>query len=277
MYCNQQMGGFTWDTIYQYSGNLIGALQKDNHLFLFSQNSAGGCHVSHDYGQTWQQFPGVSFNQAQNFTWHNGVLIALKDNKILRSFNLGETWESVDINAPNNTYNSVLASSKDGSALFLGSLFNSSDGIISKSLDLGLSWAPSAFGVLAEGGKLRTRGDNLYAAGNAGLSTLKSDGLNWEQVVAPNSVNLGQYQTSFLDYLAFDNTELILTPANVLYSVDAGATWQNSDLSLLQPIAYRNKIGKAAGRVVLVEDYDNTFHGLAVSNNGGKSFQIRPL
>ena len=95
-------GGFTWDTLLTFSGNIIDVLQQDNYLFAFLQNSGNGCWASSDYGQHWQHFTGTGFDQFYDFVWQDGSIYGLKGSQLYRSNDLGDNWKAV--NLPHVTY-----------------------------------------------------------------------------------------------------------------------------------------------------------------------------
>lgn len=257
-------GGFTWDTIHQYAGNAVGLLQANNHLFLFFGNAQGGCHVSQDNGQTWQQYLGTSFHSTNDYTLQNGVLYVLQGHKMLKSPDLGQTWSSTLL--PNQPFRSVMAGTKDGSALLLGDEYNATNGLL-RSLDGGVSWSP-IFGFAAIAGRLREFDDELFVAGYGGLNRLNSDGVNWDQLVETIPVGLINHRNFTNFWVSNDNW--LLTTSSLFFSNNYGMSWESSDVHI-SFVAYPVKFGHAAGKL-LMSGSDGHWPALYTSYNDGEKF-----
>ena len=218
-------GGFTWDTLLQTTTGVTGLLQHENHLFAFMQNAQNGCYASDDYGQTWQQYTGVSFNQINEFLWHNGAIYGIYFNKIVKSSNLGQTWET--ISAPFINNNNIYTGISTGNAILVGGLDYNETPDIRRSTDEGGSWFPADFGILAASGKLRAIDNSLYAASQGGLFELEADGTNWTKLnynFPPSPYNYG----GFTDYIRSGDNLMFCKDGLPYVTLDDGVTWFES-------------------------------------------------
>ncbi|GEM_PF-1714398 len=218
-------GGYNWDTLLQVSGNVISMLQHENHLFAFMQNAGHGCYASSDYGQTWQQYPGVAFDQFSEFIWLNGSIYGLKGNKYLKSPNLGQTWDTISFST--EYYYPASKGIAVGTDLVIGGIYNVPNSIL-RSTDEGASWSPSAQGITASAGKLRPSGSTLYVPGQGGLYQLAPDGLNWTDL--PIDFPASNYG-GITDFTVSDGNWIIATGYELRVSLDNGTTWLESSMS----------------------------------------------
>jgi len=218
-------GGFSWDTLLQTTTGVTGLLQHENHLFAFMQNAQNGCYASDDYGQTWQQYTGVGFSQINEFLWHNGAIYGIYFNKIVKSSNLGQTWET--ISAPFINNNNIYSGISTGNAILVGGLDYNETPDIRRSTDEGGSWFPADFGILAASGKLRAIDNSLYAASPGGLFELDADGTNWTKLnydFTPSPYSYG----GFTDYIRSGDNLLFCKDGLPYVTLDGGVTWYES-------------------------------------------------
>jgi uncharacterized repeat protein (TIGR01451 family) len=218
-------GGFTWDTLLQTTTGVTGLLQHENHLFAFMQNAQNGCYASDDYGQTWQQYTGVGFSQINEFLWHNGAIYGIYFNKIVKSSNLGQTWET--ISAPFINNNNIYTGISTGNAILVGGLDYNETPDIRRSTDEGGSWFPANFGILAASGKLRAIDNSLYAASPGGLFELEADGTNWTKLnynFTPSPYSYG----GFTDYIRSGDNLMFCKDGLPYVTLDDGVTWFES-------------------------------------------------
>ncbi|MBC7777860.1 MAG: hypothetical protein H7246_20670, partial [Phycisphaerae bacterium] len=260
--------GFTWDTLLHVTGNVIDMLQYENHLFAFMQNAQNGCYASSDYGQTWQHYTGTAFDQYTDFLWHNGSIFGLHGDKIVRSPNLGQTW--INVPFPASEYYYGFAGISTGNAILIGGLDTDESADILRSTDNGDSWFSADFGILAASGKLRSIGNNLYAASVGGIFQLDADGINWTKqnlVFTPPQYGYG----GFTDYIQSGDNLLFCKAGRPQVSLDGGVSWYESfvpsqishpGISTLEPLG-----DKILG---LGDNFDFSEH--FISENNGLTF-----
>jgi len=164
--------GFTWDTLLQFTGYSNRLLQHENHFFLFTSYSAAnpaGCYASDDYGQTWQFHQNTDLEHVDNFIWHNGSIYGLDRNRIIKSSDLGQTWQDFPI--PANSIYPALYGVSLGNALIIGGGQSVGSSGMYRSIDDGNTWDPVYFEITASSGKLYHQHHSiqrLFVGGSSG-------------------------------------------------------------------------------------------------------------
>jgi uncharacterized repeat protein (TIGR01451 family) len=261
-------GGFTWDTLLQVAGNVIDMLQHENHLFAFMQNASHGCYASSDYGQTWQQYTGVAFDQVYDFFWHNGAIYGLDFDQLRKSPNLGQTW--VITTFPSNAYYPAFTGVSTSNAMLIGGLYNLESGSILRSTDDGDSWFAADFGILGSAGKLRSIGNSLYAASQAGLFQLDSDQTNWtKQILDFGPPQFEHY--GITDYLHAGDNQIFCDGSSPWVSLDAGQTWHESFVAGDPFSVYISDLELVGDKVIASGSYIS-HPQYYISDNNGLSF-----
>ncbi|MFN0036996.1 MAG: WD40/YVTN/BNR-like repeat-containing protein, partial [Saprospiraceae bacterium] len=261
-------GGFTWNTILQVSGNVIDMLQHENHLFAFMQNANHGCYASSDYGQTWQQYTGLGFDQVYDFFWHNGAIYGLDSDQLRKSPDLGQTWVNAPL--PPDAYYPAFNGVSTGNAILIAGFYNTEPGSILRSTDDGDSWFAADFGTVAASGKLRSIGNTLHAASQGGIFQLDTDGVNWTKQVlnyTPSQFSSG----GFTDYVQSGDNLLFSQGGSPQVSLDGGATWYESFVPG-QPWGGGIPYLEAVGDKVLGIGDDIDFSTFYTSDNHGLTF-----
>lgn len=228
-------GGFTWDTLLQYQGNVKLALQDKNQLFVFTQTATSKCYFSADYGQTWQEYSGTVFDLPfGGFEAHQGSVYGFDAEKLIKTSDYGQTWTEVQF--PQSYYSPAYCGITTGNTLLIGGLFDLESASIYRSTDDATSWQVAANGITASGGTLHSIGNTLYAPDNGGLFQLDPDGLNWTEI------NLHYFPPNYpavtlFDFIKTGNNWLLSDWGKPWVSLDGGNTWQQST-----PVSSDNRI-----------------------------------
>ena len=259
-------GGFTWDTLLTYSGNVIDLLQEENYLFAFLQNASQGCWASSDYGQTWQHFTGTGFDQFYDFVWQEGSLYGLKGSKLYRSDDLGNNWKAV--NVPGTGYGAYAGIASGGSIL-IGGL---SSGIL-RSTDHGDSWFAANQGLLAAApAQLSVTDQGLFAPATKGIFQLQPDGINWENKNYP--IQLPWYSYGYSSFMQAGDYLLAGTGGEApQVSVDGGSHWVPSFVADGFGGGSFSPLGQSGSKIIGTWD-NGDWTKIYVSDNNGLTFQL---
>ncbi len=221
-------GGFTWDTLLQFQGNVIGSLLHESQMFVFMQYDTSGCYFSNDYGQTWQHFIGKGFNQIYGFEWHNGSVYGFHAQNLIKSSNFGQTWTEVLF--PQSYYSPAYCGISTGNTLLVGGILSIESASLYRSTDDAISWNPAATGIVASAGNLHSIDGELYAPSVGGLFQLDPDEFNWTEL----NLNFSPptyYPARLYDFTKTGGNWLISDRARPWVSLDGGSTWQESSIS----------------------------------------------
>ena len=222
-------GGFTWDTLLQYQGNVKLALQDKNQLFVFTQAATSICYFSADDGQNWQQYSGTWFDQPfGGFEVHQGSVYGFDAETLIKTADYGQTWTEVQF--PQSYYSPAYCGISTGNTLLIGGLLNLESASLYRSTDDAISWQPAANGIEASAGNIRSIGNDLYAVGNGGLFQLADDGLNWTEINL-NYFPLNYPAVTLFDFIKTGNNWLLSDWGKPWVSEDGGSTWQKSNPS----------------------------------------------
>jgi photosystem II stability/assembly factor-like uncharacterized protein len=260
-------GGFTWDTLLQFQGNVIQTLQHDSQIYLFMQNPANGCYFSGDYGQTWQNFVGTGFDQVYGFEWHKGSVYGFDAKNLIKTSDSGQTW--TEILFPPSYYSPAFCGISTGNTLLIGGLPSVESAALYRSTDDAISWQAANSGIEASAGYLHSMEGSLYAPSVSGLFQLGINGLNWTEL----NLNFSPptfYPPSFYDFAISNNHWLLSDRGKPWVSSDNGNSWETSFVSNNYNISSYTLlgdkvIGKAnsftPGNVYLIsDDHGLSFH-----------------
>ena len=257
--------GFTWDTLYQYAISPAGLLVHENWIYIFGEYSAQGCLVSDDYGQTWNQYIGTSFGQTYSFLWHNGVVLALKGNKMLRSSDNGQSWNQYLLDYLPGV--PAFAGISAGSRVLIGGdnagVNSSPDGIV---------WTPSNNGFHANGSNQLHRNEGqLFAAAHGGVYQLDGGLDHWSLL---NNVPLpfGMTWYGVRDFYQSGNQLVLSDGMTPWFSNDNGANWQQSDFSLDVTTSYLPSFFKLGNQLFLIWGVAENGGPIFVSDDEGEHF-----
>ncbi len=258
--------GFTWDTLLQFTGNVIDVLQHDNHLFVFMQKASDGCWASGDGGQNWQHFTGTAFDQLYTVFWHNGGLYGLKGTQLYRSDNLGQSWTVTSLSA----YAGVpaYAGVSAGNAVLMGGVYS---GVL-RSTDGGASWAVANEALFANGSnRLRSIGTNLYAPANGGFFELDASGTDWiPWAINANAPGLNWY--GYTDFTQAGDNLLFSDGKTPWVSLDGGQSW-NESVAIFGFEDYYDQLKLIGNKVFASNAVPLLWNSLMVSEDMGATFQ----
>lgn len=258
--------GFTWDTLCQYPGNAVGSLVHENWIFAFGEFSDQGCWVSADYGQTWNQYPGTAFGQSSAFLWHNGTVLVLRGDKILRSSDKGQSWTSYLLDYLPGV--PAYAGISVGNTVLIGG----DNSGVNRSVD-GVLWTPSNNGLKSNGSNKLHRSDGkLFAAAHGGVYELDADLNHWSLL---DNVPLpwGMTWYGIRDFYKSGNHLVVSDGLFPWFSSDNGANWQQSDVSSNESTGSFPSFFEAGNRLFMDYVIDENVWPFFVSDDQGEHFE----
>ncbi|MDH3389327.1 MAG: thrombospondin type 3 repeat-containing protein, partial [Gammaproteobacteria bacterium] len=259
---------------------------------LFAPAYTSGGYFSNSLGDNW-----TSANMGLgNFTIYdaqfikpsgsaNPVLYAVQQSLVLRSFDVGRSWEflSSDPLPGRRVFPSKLVLSPDfeqDSTMFMGSR---ADGIL-RSTDGGLNWqqvhaTPGAsISALAVSPKFATDQSVFMATTLADIQRSTDGGSTWNSIRPNLPVTESPYYLALSPAFATDRLVLLGTPQGLYRSADAGDSWHavvgpQVGSGVIQAIAVSPSFASDATALVTVRG-----QGLFRSMDGGNNWQqIAPL
>lgn len=259
-------GGFNWDTLLNFTGNVIDILLHENYCFAFLQNANQGCWVSDDFGQNWVNHIGTGFDQVYEVFWHDGKLIGLKINQLLVSNDLGLSWDQDYLDLPGlPAYSGVSI----GSVMLIGGAISG----VFRSSDDGSNWTPVNNGIEASGGNRLHQSDGvLFTAAHGGIFQVDAVGENW-QLLPYNPDAPGLDWNGFTDIVKNGDNLIISDGSSPWYSTDGGLSWSPSALEGFGSFYNFPQLDLAGDKVFAYADFHDFSAPFQRSNNGGAVFE----
>jgi len=263
--------GYTWDTLLQYSGWEMQLLQHENRLFVFKDSPITGCYASNDYGQTWQFYQSNNFNQFYQFIWHNERIYGFDGERMIKSSDFSQTWETVPL--PSNSVYPAYKGISSGNALIIGGVQSIGSSGMYRSLDNGSTWDSLSSGLVASSGKLRKFGNDLYVPGRGGLYKVEADGINWTKIdlAIPQDSN---YYWFISDFVKTGNNWLLSDGQDLWVSQDQGNAWFKSSVPLGQGLLPTNvlELENIGNKVIAHGLWQGDVYYYYISEDNGLSF-----
>lgn len=248
---NSQDDGITW--------NLMGLLNEevreihllDNKVFVLTGSS--GVKMSPDMGNTWLPVTGLYYTWVSTLAVSDTIMYAGTYQNVLRSYDRGSTWESLNNGAILGT---VTCIATKGDNIYAGTngtgLFRSSNN--------GLTWTKMTAGLSDyQMNMLLVDADKIYLATSGGLFVSSNNGSSWTLLnggLGNTSVNA----VCISDAYMFVGT----TDGAVLRSSNNGTTWEqvNNGIfgSAINSVLVHNGKTMAAGTGFFISsDYGNAW------------------
>ena len=240
--------------------NLL-ALVCVNHNDGWAAGTAGTIIGTHDGGAHWLVEPTNVDGTLRAIAFADPRLgLAVGDGGlVLRTSDGGDSWSRIATNSSIDLYG-VAISRVDGQAWIVGA-----DGVLLRSTDRGLSFAPPATIATQALRAVRVTDSGLgLAAGDGGVLVFTRDGAHWSELGANLPVDLNGLS------LSDDGQRALVVGAagHIWRSVDAAVTWTRVDTGDSRALSSIGFSDEVAGRGWAVGE-----HGaLLITNDDGASF-----
>ncbi len=287
--------GANWDTLYQVTlgGAPAGITGQGNRLYIYSKVDFI-VNYTDDFGETWLSLTMPSTNGVSNLIVKGDSLVAVPSdfpNKLDRSFDGGQTWETINITLP--TQHTLKSIFSEGGKLIAYSWSNPSNpnGVsVFISLDLGTSWIQTFHTNLYYVEKGILKGENtsfplfheglLFMHSNFGLHFTSDAGLHWttlSNLPFHNRIPLresGSFLRPMVDTLVQGATSYFVNDGYFYAATEAQGVWRTE----LAPIRDKalvlgGEYGLLRGQLYRDEDLNCGFN----ATNGDIPLGQKPL